>query len=338
MNLIENSSIIKIIGVNRKYNVQKRYGFFKKEKLVTDALIDINLEIKRGEIFGLVGINGAGKTTLIKILATLLYPTSGIVEIDGLDVIGDSKRIRHRINMAAGAERMLHYRLSARENLHYYANLYNVPPEKIDSKVNKLLELVDMVSAADVPVERYSKGMKQRIQIARSLINDPQILLLDEPTLGLDIHIAKQIRGIIQDRVNQERMTVLLTSHYLYEIEELVDRLAIIHEGKILAIGTPDQIKEQFNLRKITEIKIQTNNISSIRNQIRSEPRANISKIEQIENISINEYSIKMRANPNFDMEAFLQKLLVNARLKSLSTITPTLEEAFLKILEKEID
>lgn len=210
------------------------------------ALDQVDFEIGDGELFGLLGPNGAGKTTTVKILCTLLEPTSGHAFVKGHDVVKDANLVRKIVNMVAGGERMLYNRLTARENLRYFADLYDVPKKEVTSRVNNLLELMGLEDRADDEVEKYSKGMRQRLQVCRGLINDPQVLFLDEPTLGLDVNIAKDLRNFIRDKVVREQgKTVLLTTHYMYEAEEMCDRVGFLSQGKLVAVGTSEELKRK---------------------------------------------------------------------------------------------
>lgn len=197
---------------------------------------------KRGEIFGLLGQNGAGKTTTIKMLTTLLAPTSGKCEVLGYKTFGEEKKIRSKINFIFGGEMGVYRRLSARDNLRYFSNLYLIPAKERDERIDRILKLVDLADRADDLAETYSKGMIQRLQIARGLINDPEILFMDEPTVGLDPVGARMLRDIIR-KLKEDGKTVLLTTHNLAEVEELCDRLVIINKGKVIANGTPEIIK-----------------------------------------------------------------------------------------------
>lgn len=219
-----------------------RLSFKKSSEII--ALDDVNFSVTHGELFGLLGPNGAGKTTTTRILCTLLLPTSGTARVLGHDVVNEARQVQRVVNMVAGGERMLYFRLTARENLQYFAELYNVPKNEVKGRLDDLINLVGLSERQDEPVERFSKGMKQRLQIARGLINDPEVLLLDEPTLGLDVHIARDVRRFIQDElVKKRKKTVLLTTHYLYEAEEICDRVAFLQKGKIIAVDTPQNLK-----------------------------------------------------------------------------------------------
>lgn len=175
-------------------------------------------------------------------LITLLAPTSGVCKVLGYDTYGEEEKIRSRINFIFGGELGVYRRLSARDNLVYFSNLYKIPREVRDKKIPELLELVGLSEKADLRVETYSKGMIQRVQIARGLLNDPEILFMDEPTVGLDPLGSQMVRDIVREIQKQGR-TVLLTTHNMYEADELCDRIAIIREGEIITMDTPANIK-----------------------------------------------------------------------------------------------
>ncbi|MBQ7870514.1 MAG: ABC transporter ATP-binding protein [Oscillospiraceae bacterium] len=232
--------IIEVRDLHRTYTTTK--GVFRKKKETVEAVRGISFEVRRGEIFGLLGQNGAGKTTTIKMLTTLLAPTSGSCRVLGYDTFGQEKQIRRRINFIFGGEMGVYRRLSARDNLRYFGNLYLLEPKLRDARIAEILKLVELEEAADRLAETYSKGMIQRLQIARGLINDPEILFMDEPTVGLDPLGARMLRDIIR-RLREEGRTVLLTTHYLPEAEELCDRMVILNRGQIVARGTPAEIR-----------------------------------------------------------------------------------------------
>ncbi len=232
-------TVIEVKNLKRDYITMK--GAFKKQKTTVHAVKDISFSVKKGEIFGLLGQNGAGKTTTIKMLTTLLAPTEGICKVLGYDTFGQEKQIRKRINFIFGGEMGVYRRLSARDNLRYFGNLYLVDKKIQEERIEKILKLVDLYERADDLAETYSKGMIQRLQIARGLMNDPEILFMDEPTVGLDPLGARMLRDIIL-KLKEEGKTVLLTTHYLPEAEELCDQIVIIKKGEVVAHGTPKEI------------------------------------------------------------------------------------------------
>ena len=232
-------TVIEVKNLKRDYITMK--GAFKKQKTTVHAVKDISFSVKKGEIFGLLGQNGAGKTTTIKMLTTLLAPTGGICKVLGHDTFGQEKQIRKKINFIFGGEMGVYRRLSARDNLRYFGNLYLVDKKIQEERIEKILKLVDLYERADDLAETYSKGMIQRLQIARGLMNDPEILFMDEPTVGLDPLGARMLRDIIL-KLKEEGKTVLLTTHYLPEAEELCDQIVIIKKGEVVAHGTPKEI------------------------------------------------------------------------------------------------
>lgn len=232
--------IIEVKDLHRSYTTYR--GTLRKRKETVEAVRGISFSVNQGEIFGLLGQNGAGKTTTIKMLITLLAPTSGTCKVLGHDCFGQEKQIRPRINFIFGGEYGVYRRLSARDNLRYFANLYRLHPAERERRIEEILELVDLKDRADDLQETYSKGMTQRLQIARGLINNPEVIFMDEPTVGLDPVGARMLRDIIR-KLKEEGKTVVLTTHYLPEAEELCDRMVILNKGQIVAGGTPKEIK-----------------------------------------------------------------------------------------------
>ncbi|MEV0715243.1 ABC transporter ATP-binding protein [Asanoa sp. NPDC050611] len=228
---------------------------FRRSGISTRAVDGLSLSIPPGAVTGLLGLNGAGKTTTIKILATLLRPSGGSVTVDGLDVVANARAVRRRINLIAGGERMVYARLTGRENLWYFGQLYDVPRAVLRSRIDELLELVGLRDAADTLVERYSRGMRQRLSIARGLINQPAYLLLDEPTLGLDAPIARDLRAVVA-RLARDGVGVLLTSHYLAEVEELCGHVYVIDRGRLVAEGSPTALTAGTRLPHTVELTL----------------------------------------------------------------------------------
>ncbi|ALV63134.1 ATP-binding transport protein [Thermococcus sp. 2319x1] len=221
-----------------------------------EAVKGISFKVKKGELFGLLGPNGAGKTTTIKMLTTLLEPTEGEVKILGYDIRKDAREIRKRINLVAEGERTLYWRLSAYENLKYFARIYYVPKREEKERIEELLRLVGLWERKDDLVMNYSRGMKQRLAIAKALINDPDVLFLDEPTLGLDVQSSIFVREFIRKLVDEKGKTVLLTTHYMAEAEQLCDRIAIMDQGKIIALDTPEGLKKLVKDEDAVEIRL----------------------------------------------------------------------------------
>ncbi len=219
------------------------------------AVDNLDLTIDEGEIFGLLGPNGAGKTTTVKMLCTVIEPTSGSATVAGLDVVKEADKTREQIGAVLEGERALYWKLTGRENLEFYSTLYHVPPDIAKKRVQELLDFAGLKDWADEMVEKYSKGMKQRLTIMKALVHNPPILLLDEPTLGLDPVGAREVRERIV-QMKKEGHTILLTTHYMQEADELCDRVGIIDKGKLIALGTPKELKDDLKKNDIIEIEL----------------------------------------------------------------------------------
>ena len=223
----------------------------RKQKLV---LKGVDLQIEEGEIFGILGPNGAGKTTLLSILSTLLLPDQGKIQILGIDGLQDGKRIRERVNISSGNANFL-WSLTVRENLHFYGMLYGLIGNRREEKVNTLIRLFNLEEHRDVAFDRLSTGMKQRLSLAKSLLNDPAVLFLDEPTVGLDPNVSVTIREQIRLIQKQRGMTVLLTTHNMKEAEFLCDRIAFLKNGEILTTGTAETLKRMVRMGDLVKIE-----------------------------------------------------------------------------------
>lgn len=250
-----------IIVQDLKRDYIKVRGLINRKKVVTTAVDGINFNVKRGEIFGILGENGAGKTTTIKMLITLLAPTSGVCKVLGYNTFGEERKIRSRINFIFGGELGVYRRLSGRDNLKYFANLYHIPVAEAKRKVDEILDIVGLSSKADDLVETYSKGMIQRLQVARGLMNDAEILFMDEPTIGLDPLGARSLRSLIKT-LKEHGKTIVLTTHYLFEADELCDRIAIMNKGKIVALDTPQGLKKSLDSSKTMELIIKRKSVN----------------------------------------------------------------------------
>src|SRR5918911_4185796 len=217
-------------------------GFLRRRTKTIEAVRGIDFEVAEGELFGLLGPNGAGKTTTIKMLITLLIPTAGRARVLGYDVVEDAREVRKRIGYVFGGDRGVYERLSGLDNLRYFAELYGVPPREQRRRIDELLELVGLKGREKERVEGYSRGMRQRLHIARGLLHDPEVVFLDEPTIGVDPVGARELRATIAALTDAGK-TVLLTTHYMFEADALCDRIAAIAQGRIVAHGTPADLK-----------------------------------------------------------------------------------------------
>jgi len=219
-----------------------------------EVLKGIDLEVRQGEILGLVGANGAGKTTLIRILSTLLLPTGGRAEIMGLDVVKSAQQVRHAVGWCLDTERSFYHRLTGLQNLSFFASLNNVPPNQIASRIRNVVEIVGLDDSASRPVRHYSRGMQQKLGLARALMTNPSILLLDEPTKSLDPAASRDfwrfIRGVL---ARDMRKTILIVTHNLQEARFCCDRVALMHEGHISALGPWREVKSQIRTHGFDE-------------------------------------------------------------------------------------
>ena len=239
---------IKAEGISKTF----RSGWFgRKHKWV---LKGINLQIEEGEIFGILGPNGAGKTTLLSILSTLLLPDQGTFQVLGIEGLREGHRIRERVNISSGNANFL-WSLTVRENLHFYGMLYGLIGTRRENKVKALIRLFNLQEHQDVSFDRLSTGMKQRLSLAKSLLNDPSVLFLDEPTVGLDPSVSITIREQIRLIQKEKGMTVVLTTHNMKEAEYLCNRIAFLKSGEILTTGTSETLKRMIRVGDVIKIE-----------------------------------------------------------------------------------
>lgn len=219
-------------------NLTKKFGSLT-------AVNNVNLEVEQGEIFGLLGPNGAGKSTLISMLCTILNPSSGSALIEGYDIKNEAPNVRRSIGIVF-QDPSIDDKLTARENMELHADLYGVPRDVMQSRIDEVLDLVELEDRASNFVNTFSGGMRRRLEIARSLIHYPKVLFLDEPTIGLDPQSREHIWNYIRDLKKRENITIMLTTHYMEEADKLCDRIAIIDKSKIIALDTPLKLKEEL--------------------------------------------------------------------------------------------
>jgi ABC-2 type transport system ATP-binding protein len=244
---------IEIEGLSRTYRSRKK--LLRGGVTEVEALRGVTFSVEPGELFGLLGPNGAGKTTTIKILTTLLLPTSGSARVLGLDPATEHRELRRRIGYVFGGDKGLYERISGLDNLRFFADVYRVPARSKQRRIDELLEVVGLKGREHERVETYSRGMRQRLHIARGLLHDPEVLFLDEPTIGLDPVGARELREAVAG-LQRAGKTILLTTHYMLEADELCDRVAIITDGEIVAEGTPAELKRGISDRNVIEIEV----------------------------------------------------------------------------------
>ena len=251
---VETRDLVKIFERGRRTIWQRvRREPDKRERF--RAVDGIDLVVEPGEIFGLLGPNGAGKTTTMKMLATLLIPTSGTIRVLGVDPLERPRDVRARLGAMLSGERSLYWKLTGRENLEYFAALYHVPPSETKARIANVLSAVKLADRADDYVERYSTGMRQRLALARALLPNPPLVVLDEPTVGLDPQASRDLRDRVRELKAQGR-TVLLTTHYMEEADQLCDRVAIIDHGRIVALDTPAALKRTIRAEEVVRLEI----------------------------------------------------------------------------------
>lgn len=321
---------IAIETTNLKRSYISTTGIIRQKKKEIIALNGVNLTIQTGELFGLLGPNGAGKTTITRILSTILLPTSGTARVFTLDVVKSAGQIRPRIGLVFGGERGLYWRISGRDNLQYFANLYKMEPDISKKRIPELLDLVGMTERSNERVETYSRGMKQRLHIARGLLHDPEVLFLDEPTLGLDPVAARDMRAVILG-LKQAGKTIFLTSHYMFEVDALCDRVAVIHQGKILTEGTPASLKDLVADLEVVELECYGVPAELIA-RLREHPRVESVEIEMRDQTQV----LQIQAPAGAELVQEFLGILQGVQVRKVITRQPTLEDAYIKLVGKD--
>lgn len=315
--------------------VKRKNGKKIKSVRTIEAVRNVSLKVEAGTIVGLLGINGAGKTTTIKMLSTLLLPSSGTIHLDGVDALANPIEIKRRINMVAGGERSCYTRLSARQNMEYFAALYGVPKKIAVKRIEELICLVGLEDFVDIPVERYSKGMKQRLQIARGMINDPSIIFFDEPTLGLDIAIARQMQDYLKQLAVQRGKGLLLTTHYIAEAEKLCDYVYLIDKGQIINDGTPSDLIYKANLKSVLQLELSETVDSDILDKVGNRLIENFGISWDLTEVTAK--GIIQIAIPQKEEKNCLQFIISeNLALKNFVMKDPILEDALISLVESK--
>jgi ABC-2 type transport system ATP-binding protein len=318
-------AVIEAQDLRRTYRTTT--GILRRRALQVEAVRGISFEVGEGELFGLLGPNGAGKTTTIKMLITLLIPTSGSARVLGFDVVEQAREVRKRIGYVFGGDRGVYERLSALDNLRYFAELYGVPPREQRRRIGELLELVGLKGRERERVEGYSRGMRQRLHVARGLLHDPPVVFLDEPTIGLDPVGARELRATIAELAAAGK-TVLLTTHYMFEADALCDRIAVIADGRIVAEGTPAGLKASVADGKVVEIEVYGTAEEAV---------ARLRDVEGVRGVSVEEREQAQVLVVQIDSERELTHALLGrlegATVGRVSSREPTLEDAYVALV-----
>jgi ABC-2 type transport system ATP-binding protein len=299
------------------------------------AVNGVSFQVQPGEIFGLLGPNGAGKSTSIRMLCTLLEPTSGTARVNGYDITKQANLVRQNLGTVLAGERSIYWKLTARENLEYFAALYHIPAGIAKKRVNELLERMELTARANDLVEKYSTGMKQRVAVSKALIANPPILLLDEPTLGLDPQAARNLRELIA-QLKAEGHTILLTTHYMEEADQLSDRIAIIDQGKIIALDTPARLKERVHQMDVIRLEI-SGWYEELSNNIQSVPGIEKLIARKMDGEAVYEVSLHTESARSV-LPGIIDKINYNGtRLLNMNIDRPSLEDVFIDLTGKAL-
>jgi ABC-2 type transport system ATP-binding protein len=310
---------IEIDGLTRTFR-----GAHGRPKVAVD---DLGLDVVRGEMVGLLGPNGAGKTSTVKVLMTVLLPTAGQARVMGHDVVGEAHHVRRRIGVILGGDSGLYHRLSGRDNLLLFADLYGVPHRVQKRRVPELLDRVGLLGDERKLVETYSRGMKQRLHIARGLLHDPDVVVLDEPTNGIDPVGSRELRQMVRDQVADGR-TVLLTTHYMFEADELCDRVAVMHRGRKIAEGTPEALKKQTDGQVVLTLDVRGAAPADI---------DGLRAIAGVQSVSVEEndgrQTIDVHTGQDQDLTATVLARLHDVAVLNVTKREPTLEDAYVSLI-----
>jgi ABC-2 type transport system ATP-binding protein len=314
-------------GLRRTYKTHT--GTLRRRTKEIEAVRGVDFAIEAGELFGLLGPNGAGKTTTIKMLITLLIPTAGKATVLGLDVVENAHEVRKRIGYVFGGERGVYERLSGYDNLRYFAELYGVPPREQKRRIEELLELVGLKGREHERAEGYSRGMKQRLHVARGLLHDPEVLFLDEPTIGLDPVGARDVRAMIASLTDAGK-TVLLTTHYMFEADALCDRIAVITQGEIVAEGTPEQLKRGVAEGTVVEVEVYG---------VGDEALARVRGLGGVTAVAVEEREqaqvLVVQTGPGAQLTQAILGCLNGSEIGRISHREPTLEDAYVALVSE---
>ena len=317
--------VIEVDNIQRRYRA--RTGIRRRAAREVEAVRGLSFQVERGELFGLLGPNGAGEATTIKMLITLLLPSGGSARVLGHDVVHEAREVRRRVGYVFGGDRGLYERLSGLDNLRYFAELYAVPAREQGPRIGELLELVGLQGRERERVEGYSRGMRQRLHIARGLLHRPEVLFLDEPSIGIDPVGARELRTTVA-RLVELGTTVLLTTHYMFEADELCDRIAVIADGQIVAQGTPHELKRGVVEGRVVEVEV-FGDAQPVLTDVRA--------LVGVTSVSVEERGqaqlVVVRSDAAAEVTSSVLACLGGLRLGRVATREPTLEDAYVELV-----
>jgi ABC-2 type transport system ATP-binding protein len=331
---IETANLTRIYKIRAEKKDKKKNDSPPAKTMI--ALDGVNLEVYQGELFGLLGPNGAGKTTLIKILTTLLAPSGGTALVDGLDVVKQAQEVRRRINMVSGGETSGYGILTVHENLWMFSQFYGITWRDANARIDEMLKIVELEDKRNALVSSLSTGQRQRMNFCRGFITDPKVMFLDEPTLGLDVHAARIVRNFTRSWLseNPER-TLLLTTHYMAEADELCDRIAIIDHGKVLACDTPTNLKHLLQKQPTFDISaagITDKTIAAL------EAAPGVVRVIATPDEGGISHNLKFILEDESAIGSVVSTLAAhNGRILTLQKNEPTLEDVFIKLVGRSL-
>jgi len=317
------------VPVLSAHGLTKKYGD-------TEVVRNLDLHVRRGECFGLLGPNGAGKTTLLKILSTLLLPTSGKAFVSGFDVEKDFVNVRKRINMVSGGEISGYGLLTVRENLWMFSQFYGIKSSVANERIDRMLDQFGLADKRNAKVRTLSTGQRQKMNVIRGFVTDPEIIFLDEPTLGLDVNASRVIREFVLEWVREggKKRTVLLTTHYMAEADQLCDRVAIIDDGRILACNSPENLKKLVKTN--TTLKLDVNLLTE-RSKFESIP--GVEKFAAHDDPERNVTTLRFILKDESAVSEIVSRVVgQGSKILSVQKTEPTLEDVFVKMVGKGFD
>jgi len=311
-------------GMIKVEHLKKKFGDF-------EAVGDVTFEVKRGEVFGLLGPNGAGKSTILRILSTLARPTGGTASIGGYDIVKQDNEVRKLVGIVS--EKMIMYdRLTAKENLWFFGSLFDIPADTLDKRIDELLDLVQLMKWKNSLVGTFSTGMRQRMNVVRALLNMPQVLFLDEPTLGLDPQSSVEIRDFVKKLNRETGTTIIVTTHTMVDADMLCDRIGIIDHGKVVALDTSANLKRLISGANNVVLKVDIPNLSPALVE-------GIRTLENVNSVSQDDSThLKIIASGDEAFDCVIDAVRkYGGKIASMENVQPTLEDVFLHLTGHEV-